>query len=418
MVAMQVQTGPANLMTRAKLVEMIRQRTPAVEFRPDAIDSFAFARDIVAFANGYGGRVLFGVADDGAITGTTRPNLEEWVMKASRDNVRPGLIPFYELIKDVAPGRNVTVVTIPASSAVHATWHDNRRVYYVRMGSETREASQGELRRLFALRGGGSAEMRPVSGTRLADLDMRRLRDYFVRVRRQEVPDDEDNEGWSRLLVNTEIMAEEGACTAAGLLLFGLKPMRFLPHAAIDCAAFPGTEKDYAMLERTTLRVPLVALFYKNETLRVVEPGLVEEAFYFVRRNTGATASFLGPVRIDRLAYPEGVIREAVVNAIVHRDYTLSGTTIELSVYSDRVEIISPGRLPNGITPARMRAGCRSTRNELIKDVLRDYEYMESIGLGVPRKLVKGMLAHNGTEPDLIEQDERFIVRLWKEKKA
>jgi ATP-dependent DNA helicase RecG len=102
----------------------------------------------------------------------------------------------------------------------------------------------------------------------------------------------------------------------------------------------------------------------------------------------------------------------------VHRDYLLSGTDIELSIYEDRLEVISPGRLPNGITPARMHTGCRAARNQLLKDVMRDYGYLEHMGMGIPRKIVKGMREHNGTEPDLIEDGERFILRLWKEKKV
>ena len=62
-----------------------------------------------------------------------------------------------------------------------------------------------------------------------------------------------------------------------------------------------------------------------------------------------------------------------------------------------------------------MRAGYRATRNELIKEVLRDYRYIEATGLGIPRRIIDGMRTHNGTEPDLIEEDDRFLVRLWKE---
>ena len=76
------------------------------------------------------------------------------------------------------------------------------------------------------------------------------------------------------------------------------------------------------------------------------------------------------------------------MNALVHRDYLLSGTDIELSVYSDRLEIISPGRLPNGITTERMRTGCRAARNQLLKDTMRDYGYLEHMGMGVPRKIL------------------------------
>ena len=71
-------------------------------------------------------------------------------------------------------------------------------------------------------------------------------------------------------------------------------------------------------------------------------------------------------------------------------------------------------RLPNTVTVDKMRAGCRASRNELIKEVLRDYRYVEATGLGVPRKIVAGMRQHNGTEPDLVEEESRFIVRLWK----
>jgi len=130
-------------------------------------------------------------------------------------------------------------------------------------------------------------------------------------------------------------------------------------------------------------------------------------------RNTGVTADLLhGARREETRAYPDEAVREAIVNAMVHRDYLLSATNIELSIYENRIEIISPGRLPNGITPERMRVGCRAARNQLIKDVMRDYGYLEHMGMGVPRKIIKSMLEHNGTQPDLVEDGEQFIVRL------
>jgi ATP-dependent DNA helicase RecG len=132
-----------------------------------------------------------------------------------------------------------------------------------------------------------------------------------------------------------------------------------------------------------------------------------------VRRNTPVTATLEGGARrVEERTYPDDVIREAIVNALVHRDYLLSATDVALVIYSDRLEIASPGRLPNGITPARMLTGCRSARNQLVKDVMRDYGYIEHRGMGVPRKIVKGMRAHNGTEPGLIEEVESFRVVL------
>ena len=221
---------------------------------------------------------------------------------------------------------------------------------------------------------------------------------------------------WDSLLVNTEILdsTERHPATVAGLLLFGKNPKRFLPQSGIDAVAYDSPEKDYAARERLSLRAPMVALRAANGT--VVESGLVEQAVEFVRRNTQVKAGLVdGARREERWDYPEEAVREAVVNALVHRDYLLSGTDIELSVYSDRLEIVSPGRLPNGITPERMRIGCRAARNQLVKDTMRDYGYLEHMGMGVPRKTIKLMHESNGTEPDLIEDGERFVVRLWKE---
>jgi ATP-dependent DNA helicase RecG len=102
------------------------------------------------------------------------------------------------------------------------------------------------------------------------------------------------------------------------------------------------------------------------------------------------------------------------VNAAAHRDYTIIGTDIEVSLFSDRLEVISPGRLPNGVTVEKMKEGLRAARNELLKEILRDYGYVEHLGMGVRNRIIGSMRAHNGTEPDLIEEEHRFIVRLWK----
>ncbi len=111
---------------------------------------------------------------------------------------------------------------------------------------------------------------------------------------------------------------------------------------------------------------------------------------------------------------PIEAARECVVNAVAHRDYTISVSDIELSLYSDRLEVISPGRLPNTVTVEKMKQGYRAARNELIKEILRDYGYVEHRGMGVRYRIIQAMREHNGAEPDLIEEENRFIVRLWK----
>src|ERR1700733_4383979 len=398
-------------MTHTELLEIINNgENSGVEFKRDELQTSDLAKELVAFSNFSGGIVLLGVEDDGRISGITRPDVEQFVMNTCRDKIRPAIIPFFEMIRDVEPGRDVAVVRVTRGLDVHSLWHNNRNTYYIRVGTQSREPSPEELGRLFQQRGAIRAELRPVSGARLDDLDLRRLRDYFGRIRQQTAPPDNDEATWRTLLVNTEIMTEEGV-TVGGILLFGKTPNRFIPHAGIDSAAFPGTEKDYAARERIALRGPMTPLLDVNNA--VVENGLVEQALEFVRRNTPVTASLENGRRIDRPTYPPDVIREAVVNALIHRDYLLTSTDIELAIYSDRLETISPGRLPNGITPERMRAGTRAARNQLIKDFMRDYGYVEGMGMGIRRKIIQGMMAHNGTAPELVEDGERFILRLF-----
>jgi ATP-dependent DNA helicase RecG len=108
---------------------------------------------------------------------------------------------------------------------------------------------------------------------------------------------------------------------------------------------------------------------------------------------------------------PLEAVREAIVNALVHRDYLLTATNIELSIYADRMEVISPGRPTNGITPERMRVGCRAARNQLIKDTMRDYGYMEHMGMGIPRKMFAAMRDANLPEPEILIGDESTTVR-------
>lgn len=397
--------------THTELLEIVSNgENSGVEFKRDVLQNHDLAKELVAFSNLGGGMVLLGVDDDGRIIGLSRADLEEWVMTTCRDKIRPAIIPFFEIFRDVEPGKHVAIVSVTRGYDVHSLWHNNSNKYYIRVGTQSREATPEELARLFQQRGSIRAELRPVSGAALTDLDRRRLRDYFSRIRQQDVPSEDDDAGWRTLLINTEIMIEEGV-TVGGLLLFGKTPSRFLPHSGIDAAAFPGVEKDYAANERSGLRGPMTPLLAADGA--VVENGLVEQALEFIRRNTPVNATLENDARrIERRTYPPEVLREAIVNALIHRDYLLTSTDIELAIYSDRLEVISPGRLPNGINPTRMRTGCRAARNQLLKDVMRDYGYLEHMGMGVPRKIIQGMRVHNHTEPELIEDVEQFTLRL------
>lgn len=406
-------------MNRAELLEIIRNgESSGVEFKRDDVHPQSLAKEIASLANLEGGYILIGVEDDGTVTELIHPDIEEWVMNICSNDIHPPIIPYFEIVLWEGD-KKIGVITIPEDSPdkPYKARQGSRWVTFVRIGSTSREATREQEQRLYQASGIFRYDIKPVPGSSLKDLDMNRLINYFRDIREQDCPEQEETEQWMTLLINTEIMVEsrgKAIPTVGGILLFGKNPNRYLPQAGISAVAYKGQEKDYNTNERDVIKGPVVALFNKDE--EIVDTGLVERAIDFVRRNTGSKSYLVEGRRIDRPDYPEEVIRETIVNAIAHRDYTISGTDVELSIYGDRLEVISPGRLPNTVTVERMKAGCRVTRNELIKEVLRDYHYVEATGLGVPRKIIAGMLKHNGTEPDLIEEEYSFMVRLWREK--
>lgn len=412
-------------MLRTELLELIRNgENSGVEFKRDDVHLDSLAKEISALLNLEGGHILLGVEDDSTVSGLTRDpkEAEKWVMTVCRNHIQPGIIPYWEKLP-WDESKTIGVITLPADSPDKpykgkrgSSWE-----IFVRVGSTCRVATREEEARLYQASGLMRYDLKPVLGTTITDLDQRRLDNYFSIIRQQASPEKEDVDAWKQLLISTDFMVEDrekAIPTTGAILLFGKKPNRFLPQAGITATAYPGTDKDYASKERTVLRGTLVPIVLPEGELQ--ENGIVEQAIDFVRRNTEVEGWIDEDGRRQERwkDYPLEAVREAVVNAIAHRDYTISVVDIELSIYSDRLEVISPGRLPNTVTVEKIKSGYRATRNELIKEVLRDYRYIEATGLGVPRKIIKGMREHNDTEPDLIEEEDRFIVRLWKEAKT
>jgi ATP-dependent DNA helicase RecG len=405
-------------MKHEEIFDLIRNgEDSAVEFKRDDVTNYDLAKELAAFLNFAGGTILLGVEDDGTISGTTRNRLDEWVAELCRKKIEPPIIPFLSWARDVEPGKDVLAVRVPTGpDKPYARLHDDRRTYFVRVGSTCREASREELERMFQASGRLEYGLKPVPGATLADFDRRRLRDYLVRVLSGDAPGDDDTEAWERLLASLDLMISANGLyvpTIDGLLLFGRTAKRHVPQSGIRALCYPGREPDYAAKADQELKGTLVPLGGTDGA--IVESGLVEQALDFVLRNTEQTATLDGGRRIDRPTYPHSVLRESIVNALVHRDYSIIGSDVTLTIFNDRLEVQSPGRLPNTVTIDGMKAGLRYARNQHLVNVMRDYRYVDFRGMGVRDKLIPGMREHNGTEPVLIAEDVRFIVRLWKD---
>ena len=408
-------------MNKTELRSLIENREDSgVEFKRDDVKNHELAKELVCFLNLEGGTLLLGVEDDGTISGTTRGKLAEWVAELCRVKIDPPVIPFLSWVREAEPGKDVLAVRVPIGpDKPYARLHNNRRTYFIRVDTLCQEASREELERLFQASGRLQYGLKPVPGATLEDLDARRLRDYFGRILGGGSPADDDAEGWETLLCNVDLMTQsagQAIPTIDGVLLFGRTPKRFLPQSGIRAIAYSGVEPDYATRADQELGGPMLPLSGSDGT--IIETGLVEQALDFVRRNTKPTAHLEGGRRVDRTEYPDGVVREAVVNALVHRDYSVAGADVTLAVYADRLEIESPGRLPNTVSVEGMKSGLRYARNQTLVNVMRDYRYVDFRGMGVRDKIIPGMRAHNGTEPDLVAEASRFIMRLWRESKG
>ena len=408
------------MMNRTELLQPITNRENSrVEFKRDDCHPDELATEISALLNLEGGVIFLGVEDDGAISGLTRSReaAEEWVMTIARQNLQPAIIPVWTCM-EIEVGKNVGVIELAADSPgkPYKARRGRAWVTFIRAGSTSREATREEEGRLYQAARLVRYEIKPVPDTGLEALDMDRIENYYQDVLKRSLPARTDFENRRRLLLNSDLLVEAGAgagASVAGLLLFGRNPNRRLPQAGVTAVAFPGLEKEYNTVDEERIRGPLTPRV--SEDGDVVERGVIDRTVDFIKRNMGSVAYLDGGRRIHKKSFPLDAVREAVVNAVMHRDYAREGTDIEVSLYRDRFEVISPGRLPNGVTVEKMKEGVvRVARNELLKEILRDYRYIEHYGMGVRNRIIDSMRRHNGTQPDLVEGDDRFMVRLWK----
>ena len=398
-------------MLRAELQDILEAGEGSkVEFKRDGIRPEQLAREIVSFANMNGGRILLGVEDDGTVSGVRRGNLQAWVMDTVIGRcVVPPIIPDYEEV--AMDGGAVAVIDVPAGVAKpYAVKRGERFDYYLRIGNTCQLASGEQMARLFESGRLVSVEKMPVHGSDAEELDDRRLREYFERI-----PGDDDVDDWRRKLLYRDLLVATGRedvrCSYAAYALFASEPRRRLPQAGLRLMVFPGPHMDYDASLDEVLDLPFVGL--GEQTLgKFIEQSLPERTLSYLQPHI-SHERLSGMTRRRFWDYPVEVIRELLVNAFAHRDWTRQNDT-RVVVYRDRMEVTSPGALPNGMTIDKIKAGQQSPRNTHIVRILRDYGLMDDRGMGVRRKVIPLMRERNGTEPDFEATGDYFKVTLWK----
>ena len=255
-------------------------------------------------------------------------------------------------------------------------------------------------------------EKMPVHGSAMDELDMRRLQEYFWQILGEdEVADWRRKLLYRDLLVKVDGDQETVCCSYAAYSLFALQPKHRLPQAGFRLLVFPGADMDYNANLDEVLDIPFVGLG-KQEQGKFIEQSLPNLALSYLQPHISAQR-LTGATRIRHWDYPQEVIRELIVNAFVPRDWTRQNDA-RLVVCNDRMEITSPGALPNGMTVEKIKEGQQAPRNTNMVRILRDYGLMDDRGMGIRRKVIPLMREHNDSEPEFDATEDYFKVTLWK----
>ena len=386
--------------TELELKEIVFRGDRVSLAREEGRAASRLAEVFVSMANTKGGEVVMGVRDSDRVPVGIDPekrDLLEQVINVALNNCKPMIVP--ALNWEYLPGEDdvpklCLIVEIPVSRFdVHQT-SDGR--FLQRLGSHRQSIPPERLARLLSARRlTDPIEERPVVGSDLSDLSEVRLERYFS----DRFPDWSWPEDRRSTLVAHKLAVEldSGVTpTHLGLLLFAEQPERHINGACIDLAAYAHEDPDGNTIDTKRIVGPV--------------PEQIAQALSYIRLSplVPTRSRKDGDGRMDYPSYVETALQEAVVNAVVHRDYEITGSQIIIRMFPDRIEFQNPGALYNTLTIENLYAGCQPVRrNQLLAGFMRDYKsaltgrsYMEARGEGF-LNLVRDSLRLSGRRPEL-----------------
>lgn len=367
-------------MTQESILELIKkQEDSKLEFKLDNIHSQELASEIVAFANLDGGTIVLGVSDDKKIIGVTRNDIEEWIMNICRNNCVPGIIPIFDI--EEIDGKKVAKIEVPRGFTPHKV---NNGRYYIRVGSTKREMSQEELARAFQRSQLVQFDENPVPRSSIDCIDLEKFNRYLVKIGQRQIKESELPK--EQLLTNFGILVEYEdrlVCSIGGLLLFGYEPQKFIAGSGAVAVHYRGKEVGNIVVNQRTIDGDLIMI--------------IESLASFVKKEMKVFYKKKAITRYEKTEYPIEAIEEAIINAVAHRDYSITGSSIRLFMFDNRLEIYSPGKLPNTVTLENIKDR-QFTRNQLIVKFLYDLKIIEKRGEGI-RKMIRLIKEHSLPEP-------------------
>ena len=345
-------------------------------------------KEIVAFANAIGGKILVGVDDSGNLKGLSNPDHHRTKVRQWSQNFNP---PIKIEIEEVA---NVLVVDVPESNRPHSS----SGTFYRRKGRDSQKLGQREIRDLLQAK--GELEWDEIVNDRFRypeDFDQEEF-DQFV-----EDANISNTIPQKNLLRNIRAAKfdEDGEIkiTNTGILFFAKNPKTFLPQAEIQCTHWESEEKD-SIIDRKKISEPMISA--------------IDLALDFIEDNIGMRTVVRGRRREKIPQVPEPVFREALVNAVMHRDYDARNQNVKVNIYPSKIIIRNPGGLLPGMT--RKDLGKRSVwRNPTVADLLDRVGFVERSGTGIKR--IRNRLEENNFPSPKIETNGHFEISISRKRK-
>jgi len=352
------------------------------------------AETLVAFANSDGGTVLMGVDENGHTTGGIYADEVEDALQAAVRECRP-LVETRWHEAAAEEGRAFAIV-VDRSPELHSL-ADGRVL--VRAGVENRPLSGDQIRQLAATKSTGDFEAELAPGARREDFDDETIAEFITKWEERQ------HREWTRsvddLLLEVGALDEDGHPTIAGVLLFAGNPQAFLPQSGLTFVKFVGT------LPRGESGQPG---YGRREEISGPLARIIQRTWEVVGEEMRTGAVVTGLEREEHTEYPVSAVREALVNAVAHRDYRLGGRRIEVRMFRDRMEITSPGGLPGFITVDNI-VDEHFSRNPRIVSGLYQWGYIEELGLGVDL-MIEEMVRAGHPPPSFRDTPYSFTVTL------
>jgi len=338
------------------------------QFKQNITNGDSLAAEMVAMVNAVGGKIIIGVNDNGEITGLSSKDirrLNQLISNVASDFVKPPMTP---LTENIQTDKGLLLV-ISVQKGLNKPYLDKSGVMWVKSGADKRRVtSREEMQRLFQAVDLIHADSVPVRDTSQAELDRFALKDYYKNRYHEELLEEIP----PRLLQNLGLLKSE-QLTLAGLLLFGKNPQQFKPVFVVKAIVFPGDNVD-------------ISQYLDNEDIEGNLMQVYKDSFAFVRRNLHHVQNGQGVNSLGELEIPPVVFEELLVNALIHRDYFISAP-IRLFIFRDRIELMSPGHLPNHLTIEQVRCGLSNMRNPILATHATHILPYRGLGTGIPRVL-------------------------------